>query len=123
VDVFGHGVIRRRGITYPSEQVLVQIEFASSRAQLLNLLDDLNPVSDVLNYRSQIPDSYLDCLGNNLSNNHSQPLSVSSQGWESSGVIGHLWATVVARKNNNVVFRHGCKTCPTEFVVCDEARE
>lgn len=109
-------VIRRRGTTYPSEQVVLQIEFASSRAQLLDRLDNLNPASDVLNCRSQIPDSYLDCLSNNLSNNQSQPLSVQSQGWESSGVVSHLWAAVVARKNNNVVFRHDCNTCPTEFV-------
>lgn len=109
-------VIRSRGTTYPSEQVVLQIEFASSRAQLLDRLDNLNPASDVLNYRSQIPDSYLDCLSNNLSNNQSQPLSVQSQGWESSGVVSHLWAAVVARKNNNVVFRHDCNTCPTEFV-------
>lgn len=78
MDVFWARVIRRPGggTTYPSEQVVLQIEFASSRAQLLDRLDDLNPASDVLNCRSQTPDSYLDCLGNNLSIDQSQPLSV-----------------------------------------------
>jgi hypothetical protein len=71
-------VIRRRGTTYPSEQVVLHIEFASSRAQLLDRLDNLNPASDVLNCRSQILDSYLDCLSNNLTNNQSQPLSSQS---------------------------------------------
>ncbi len=60
-------VVRCRGTTYPSEQVVLQIEFASSRAQLLDRLDNLCPASVVLSCRSQIPDSYLDCLGNNLS--------------------------------------------------------
>ena len=69
-------VVRRRGTTYPSEEVMLQIELASSRAQLLNRLDNLNPASDVLNCRSQTPDSYLDCLIDNLTNNQSQPLSV-----------------------------------------------
>jgi len=105
-------VIRRRGATYPSEQVILQIEFASSRAQLLNRLDNLNPASDVLNCRSQIPDSYLNCLSNNLSITKVSP----SKGGKARGVVSHLRATVVARKNNNVVFRHGCNTCPTEFV-------
>lgn len=109
-------VIRHRWTTYPSEQVVLQIEFASIRAQLLDLFDNLNPASDVLKRMSQIPDSYLDCLSNYLSNNQSQPLSVQSQGWGSSGVVSHLWAAVVARKNNNVVFRHDRNTCPTEFV-------
>ena len=73
-------MIRRSGTTYPSEQVVLQIEFASSRAQLLDRPDNLKPASDVLNCRSQISDSsYLDCLGNNLSNNQSQLLSVQSQ--------------------------------------------
>jgi hypothetical protein len=65
-------------MTYPSEQVVLQIEFASSRAQLLDRLDNLNPASDVLNCSSQMLDSYLDCLSNNLSNNQSQSLSVQS---------------------------------------------
>lgn len=55
--------------THPSKQVVLQIEFASSRAQLLDRLDNLNTASEVLNCRSQVLDSYLDCLGNNLSNN------------------------------------------------------
>ena len=54
MDVFWARVIRRPGggggiTTYPSEQVVLQIEFASRRAQLLDRLDDLNPASDVLN--------------------------------------------------------------------------
>lgn len=86
--------------------MVLQIEFASSRAQLLDLLDDLSRASDMINCSSKIPGSYLDCLSSNLPNNQNQPLSVQSQGWESSGVVTYLWAAVVARKNNNVVFRH-----------------
>ena len=40
---------------YPSEQVVLQIEFASSRAQLLDLLDNLDPALDALNCSSHIP--------------------------------------------------------------------
>lgn len=43
-------------------------------------------------------------------------------------VVNHLWAAVIARKNNNVVLRHGRNACrrsspKEESVVCDEARE
>lgn len=69
-------VIQRRGATYPSEQMVLQIEYASIWAQLLDCPNNLNLVLGVLNYRSQIPNSYLDCLSNNLSNNQSQPLLV-----------------------------------------------
>ena len=45
--------------------------------------------------------------------------------------VRYLWAAVVASKNDNVVFRHGCNACPTGSLckeesflcLCDEARE
>ncbi len=107
-------VIRRRGTTYPSEQVVLQIEFASSRAQLLDCLDNLNPASDVLDCRRKYQTrtliaSAITCPVTKVS------LSVPRKG----GVVSHLWAAVVARKNDNVVFRHDCTSevgGPTEKI-------
>jgi hypothetical protein len=110
-------VFRDRWTTYPSEQVVLQIEFASSRPQLLDRLDDLDSASGLLDRRPQIRNSYLDCLSNNLSIDQSQPLAVQSQRREiPEGAVIHLWAAVVTCENDNIVFRHDCCNIPTKFV-------
>lgn len=73
--------VRGQGTTYTSEQLLLQLELASIRAQLLDRLDNLRPASDMINCKYQTC-SNLDRLSDNLR------------------------AAVVASKDNNVVFRH-----------------